>query len=360
MKNRKKWIAACRSLTVLTALLAVGAEAQELQKIRVGNGNKAMTAINLDFVIPEYLGYYKAEGITVENIPLGSQAALFAALEKKSLELSIATSDVQVPMAGNGAKLPSVDYFESTYPFKYGLAVKPGSAYTKITDLKGKRIGVRGVDEIPVGKAVFKVAGFNPETDLSWLTVGDGSAAGLALERGDIDGLFAFDIIFGTIEAAKIKLNYLPLPAGIPMIAGLYLTATPEMLREHRNWAVGFARAVAKAHIFIQENPEAASYIFCTLVPEALPKGLSIEEQVASIVTPIMKRMPLYSPYDKADKIGYIKRQEWVDQIKFSGFDGKLNDPSVFFTNELIDEINNFDVEKVKAEARNFKLPYKK
>ena len=63
--------------------------------------------------------------------------------------------------------------------------------------------------------------GIDPNKDVSWLAVGEGSTAGVALTRGDIDALGYFDSGFGTIENAGIKLRYLPRPSKVPMIGGL-------------------------------------------------------------------------------------------------------------------------------------------
>ena len=42
------------------------------------------------------------------------------------------------------------------------------------------------------------------------------------------------------------------------------------------------------------------------------------------------------------------------------GQSAQVPNVSQFFTNDLVDEINNFDPEKIRAQARAFKLPYKK
>jgi hypothetical protein len=39
------------------------------------------------------------------------------------------------------------------------------------------------------------------------------------------------------------------------------------------------------------------------------------------------------------------------------GLSDKIKDVNGLFTNELIGDINNFDQEKIKVEARDFKIP---
>jgi NitT/TauT family transport system substrate-binding protein len=354
--------ALCTALALLL-LTTPAAQAQEAtQKVRFGFGFNSISPIIIDILIPEYLGYYRAEGLSVDALALGSDAALFASIESKRIEFSIGTAAFQLPRLARGEKLPSIDFYESTYPFKFGMAVKATSPIKSFADLKGKRIGVIGFGNANyvVAQKVLQVAGLDPQKDVSWLAVGLGTVAGLALDRGDIDALFYDDTGFGQIEANGMPLAYLPLPPQVPQVGGLFLSASTELLQQHRAWAVGFGRGVSKAHVFIQENSEAAAYVFARMFPEALPKGKSLEDQVKAVMVPVVKRMPLYSSYDKTiEKWGYIKTAEWQDEIDLAGYHGKIQDMSAIFTDDLIDDINNFDVEAIKAEAHNFKLPYK-
>lgn len=355
-----------RSVLVAAGLLPiatrVGHAALPLQKLHFGFGTKAISPIIINILIPEALGYYREEGLTVEPIPLGSNAAVMGSLQIGRIEFGVATPAFEIPIVARGESLPIVDFYEYTYPFKWGLAVNPDSPVKKLTDLKGKRIGVSGLGETdyPVGQEVFRLAGIDPKKDLSWLAVGEGVTAGEALKRGDIDALFYFDTGFGAIEAAGIPLRYLPLPPNVPKVGGLYLATKRETLKNHRKWAVGLARGVAKASIFIRQNPEAASYLFIKMFPEAAPKGKDLQQQVKAIMVPVTKRLPLYRSYDKSvTKWGQISPAEWQEEVKFANAQSKIADPSIFYTNALIDEINRFDQNKIREQAKNFKLPWK-
>jgi NitT/TauT family transport system substrate-binding protein len=361
--TRRQTLGAGLAAALLPASLPPAAKAAEdLQKIRFGIATKAVSPIVINILIPEYLGYYRAEGLTVESFPLGSIIAAYTALVAGRVEFAVEVAESQLELAARGEKIRDIDFFEYTYPFKWAMAVKPGSPYHKLADLKGKRIGVSnlGTSDYPVGKLVLTLIGLDPNKDVSWLAVGEGVPAGVALQRGDIDALFYYDTGFGTIEAAGIPLVYLPLPASVPKVGGIYLATRPDYLRTHRATAVGFARAVAKAQVFIQTNPQAAAYVFTQMFPEAVPKGKSVQEQVKAIMVSVVKRLPLYASYDKSmHQWGTIKPSEWQAELKFAGLEGKIPDLSIFYTNDLIADINNFNAAKVKQEARAFKLPYK-
>lgn len=46
----------------------------------------------------------------------------------------------------------------------------------------------------------------------------------------------------------------------------------------------------------------------------------------------------------------------WKKYIEMVGLQGKV-DPTKFYTNELIDEVNDFDEPKLRAWARSLKVP---
>ena len=74
-------------------------------------------------------------------------------------------------------------FYQYTYPYKWDIAVKPGSPIKSYADLKGKKIGVSdfGGTEYPVTKNVLKALGLDPEKDVNWVSVGNGTPAGVAL-----------------------------------------------------------------------------------------------------------------------------------------------------------------------------------
>jgi NitT/TauT family transport system substrate-binding protein len=190
------------------------------------------------------------------------------------------------------------------------------------------------------------------------ITVGEGVVGGQALERHAVDALFSYDTQFGQVEAVGIKLAYVPLPPNVPDVGSLYLSARPETLKDHRNWAVGIGRGVAKAEVFIRENPRAAAYIFLKMFPEAAPRATTLDKQIAAIMVPIEKRNKFFSSYDPSvRKWGQLSAKEFEAEAEFLGLSNKIKDVSPLFTNSLINDINNFDVEKIREQAREFKIP---
>jgi NitT/TauT family transport system substrate-binding protein len=360
MKNTVRGMIVAGFAAAFLTGAAMQANAQELQKLKLGFGTKVVSPMVANILIPEYLGYYRDEGLTLEFFPLGPNSVVLEQIASERIDFATAVPSVQLPLVARGEKLPSVNFFEFTYPFKYGLAVSPTSKINSFADLKGKTVGVSsfGLTDFAVLKQIFKRNGIDPNKDLNVLAVGEGVPGGQALQRGAIDALFSYDTQFGQIEAVGIPLRYVSLPTNVPNVGGLYLTARPDTLKNHRKWAVGIGRAVAKAQVFIRENPRAAAYAFLQMFPEAAPKAASLDQQIKAIMVPIVKRSPFFSSYDKSvTKWGQLSAAEFKEEVDFMDFNDKIKDVSSLFTNDLIDEINTFDTEKIRKQAREFKIP---
>lgn len=358
---RRRGLLAGTAALALTLGLAAEARADDLTHVRFAFAQTAVSPIITNIVIPTYLGYYEEEGLEVEIVPMGTNPAVMANMEAGRVEFSVGVPTFQLPLVAGGEDLPAINFFEYAYPFKWDVAVRADSDIQELADLEGKIIGVSsfGTSDYPIGQIMVRRAGLDPDVDVEWLAVGAGTTAGQAVDSGEVDALLYWDTGFGAIEAAGIELRYLPRPEGLPMVGGLYLTATRAFLDEHPQTAIGFARAVAKAQAFAQENPEAAAYAFLQLYPEAASRAASLQEQVEALMVPIVKRQALYNHYDPSvPRWGYISPEEWEDEVAFNELEGQIEDPSIFYTNELIEAINDFDEEAVRQQARDFKLPY--
>jgi NitT/TauT family transport system substrate-binding protein len=353
--RRRDFLQAGGAAALGAALPWEAALGQSLRTLRWGLGVKTVGFIVINTLIGEELGYNKAEGFTLDARALGSNANVHVALERRDIELGVGTPSTLLPLIAKGEAPPIVYFYEYTYPYKWDVAVKPDSALKGYQDLKGKKIGVSdfGTTDFPVTKIVLKNLGMDPEKDVSWIAVGQGVPAGVALQRGNIDALAYYDTGFGAIEAAGIEMRYLPRPADVPNIGGFYVSCRRDFLQANRRLCVGFGRSVAKASEFVLANPEAAAKVFLKMYPEAAPKGKSEAEAVKAVLFSVNKRMPYYRHYDKSvRKLGYISESELRAEADFMN----LTMPSLgsIFTNELIDEINDFDAEKVRAEARGY------
>jgi NitT/TauT family transport system substrate-binding protein len=340
----------------LAAWLPALARAQGERTIRVGMGFKAMSPAVINLYIPETLGYARDAGLKIESAVLGSANNCMIALEKGDVDFAVISSSFILPLMEQKKMSSIVIFYEYTYPYKWDIAVRPDASYQSYADLKGKKIGVSnlGVSDYPVTRTVLSDIGIDPDADVEWIAVGEGATAGIALQRGDIDALGYFDTGFGAIENAGIELRYLPRPAKVPMIGGLFLGVRRDFLEANRDVCVAYGRTVAMASEYLLENPAAGAAAFLEMFPETAPRGASPQEAVDKTVTAIARRIPLYRPPYPDSQMGQIFESEFELEAEMLGI--QIDDFKPLYTNELIAEINDFDREAVIRAAREAKI----
>ncbi|WP_315784015.1 MULTISPECIES: ABC transporter substrate-binding protein [unclassified Bradyrhizobium] len=355
MVSRRSFLKGSAGAALLMSSAPAGLMAADAKKLRFGVGLKALNATVINCVIGEALGYNAQEGFSLDVQALGTNANVQVATDRGTVAIGVGVPSTALPLLAKGEWSGAKMFYQYTYPYKWDIAVPPGSALKSYTDLKGKKIGVSdfGATEYPVTKNVLKALGLDPEKDVSFVAVGNGTPAGVALQRGVIDALAYFDTGFGQIEAAGIELAYLPRPTTIPMVGGQFLMAMPVTFEKERDLLIGFGRSVCKASQFLIANPAAGARAFLKLYPETAPRGASEDEAVKAVLQSISRRIKLYTPPYADTKMGAINEQEFRTEAAMNGLD--IKDYNALYTNELIETINNFDAVKVKAEAAAYK-----
>ena len=83
--------------------------------------------------------------------------------------------------------------------------------------------------------------------------------------------------------------------------------------------------------------------------------------QVKAIAPSIAKRAILYSPFDKSvTKWGYMRMQEWEEELKFGNFKLTKDQIAHLVDNSLINQIDDYNKDAIRKQAKEFPLPYKK
>jgi NitT/TauT family transport system substrate-binding protein len=353
--SRREWLLASSAFAAALAIGSRTARAADLKTVRFGIGQKAMAPNVINCVIGEVLGYNKEENFTLKPQALGGNSNVQVAVERGDVDIGVGVPSFGLPLLAKGEWGSAINFYQYTYPYKWDIVVKPGSAIKSYQDLKGKKIGVSdfGGTEYPVTRNVLKSMGIDPDGDVKWVAVGNGVPAGVALDRGAIDALAYYDTGFGQIEAAGIAMQFLPRPQKLPMVGGQFLMAKKTMLKDNRDLLIGYGRSVCKASQFLLADPAAGAKAFLEMYPETAPRGSSTEDAVKAILAAVGRRIRLYqSPYPNT-KMGFINVQEFKTEAELNQL--RISDYSTFYTNELIDPINNFDLKKIQAQAASYK-----
>ena len=98
-RSIRTWLAGAATGLVMVS----GATAQELQKLKLGFGTKIVSPMIANILIPEYLGYYKEEGLTLEFFPLGPNTVVMEQIASKRIrtkEIIIIDLDITTRIFG--------------------------------------------------------------------------------------------------------------------------------------------------------------------------------------------------------------------------------------------------------------------
>ncbi len=337
------------------AILPGESLAGELRRLRLGAGSSVLSPILAHSTVGQALGYYEQEGIDLEMVLAQGSAAGMRQLFTRQVDVSSATPGFLMKSAltiGN-PEVITIGTFVNRIHWR--VAVNPDSPLRTIAGLRGKRIGALSVaDSSYLGiRAMLQEVGINPDTEATLAITGFGAPSAIALREGRIDAFAAYDGPFAGLENLGFRFRYLPLTPGAEKLFGPGYAARRDFLADNRALAARFLRAVYKGVVFTVHNPEAAVRIHAALYPESRPKGKAEDEAVREMVRVVEARMDKWRVDDMpVKKFGYGYKDRWEAYARFEGIVDKVGDVTHFYTNDLIDEANNFRQDDVIRQAR--------
>jgi NitT/TauT family transport system substrate-binding protein len=306
------------------------------------------------------LGYYKEEGLDIEVLNMSSSSQALQAVATGSADFSALSPPTLLPVYATTPSLNIISAYVWLRQAHWQVTVKPDSPITSVADLKGKRIGIRNPGDTGFfgAKAMFRELGFDPAKDAEWISVGAGGPAGQALYGDRIDALAIWDGELARVELAGFPLRYLSNTPGMQNLFGSALCVGRSALQANRDRFVRVFRANAKSTVFTYANPELAVRMHWQLYPEGKPKGKSEEEAMreALYILKVRKDKWFAAPWQADKRMGASTAEEWQAQVRFVELQDKIQDVAPLFTNDLLDEINDFDRAVIEEQARTIRL----
>jgi NitT/TauT family transport system substrate-binding protein len=246
------------------------------------------------------------------------------------------------------------------------VVVKPGSPIKSVADLAGKRIGVRsqGDTGIVVTKLMLAELGLKDDK-CEYIAVGDGAPAGAAIDNDRVDAMVAFDTATARVELVGTKLRYIALTPKFSQVGSGWICVPRKLLKEERKSLVALFRGIAKSTVFSNANLDAGIDAHWAVYPESKPKGRTEDEarKELAFIMKDRKNSWMRRPDDPDQRIGASNLAEWKANIEMTVETSKnpklaeeIGDPNRLFSNELIDEVNDFDKQAIVDMARSIKL----
>lgn len=336
-----------------------------LKPLVVGIPSPAVTVFSANYAVGQYLGCYQRYGYKFSTQVTTNPAQLVAALHRGSVQIGVPGSDQYLNMVNtinqSGGGLPLTAFYETDYPFKYGLAVKPGSDITSLSQLAGKKIGVDVLSDSssPILKSLLSANGVDP-SKVTILATGVGAASGQALQSGKVDALFYYDVGFGTILQSGIKLQFMTINGQPPYmdVSGVLAVMPQSIYKSDPNMAKAYARCTTEGDIFVRANPAAAAYIMLQMYPSLGKPGESLEQQISALVLPLTLREKLLHSSDPSVNYGVMNADELKNDLTvILGKSADAMPVADMFTNDQIPTLTDAQIAAVQKTATDFKIP---
>ena len=311
------------------------------------------------------LNFYKPNGADVEYVNMSSMTQALQSLQSGHVDFGPAVPGILLPAMARDPSLDLVSVYKWLPRNANVIVVKPGSPIKTAADLAGKKIGVRSQGDagIVISKLMLAELGLKDDK-CEYIAIGDGAPAGAAIDNDRVDAMVAFDTAAARIELIGTKLRYVPLTPKFAQVGSGWLCVPRKLLKTERKSLVALFRGMAKSTIFANANLDAAIDLHWAVYPESRPKGRSEDEarKELAFILKDRKNSWMRRPEDPDQRMGASSLAEWTANIAMAAESSKnprlaqeLGDPNRLFTNELIDEINDFDKQAVVRMAREFK-----
>ena len=341
-------------------VIAAGSFATQAQTpIRVGFCAKTMTpAAAAAFAVATKMGWFAKDGIKVDLVPIAGSGDCVKAVATRDVLFSIPSVEPLAVIRTQGVK--AKNFYTAYQGNIYGFAVPDDSPVKSAADLRGKKIGLisMGSAGLIVARALVQAEGMNPDKDVSIVVAGEGAQTAALLRNKQIDALSQFDTQYALIENAGIKMRLLPRPE-IEKFPSNGFVALEETLATRRKDAIAVTKGYAMGTVFAIANPEAAVRMFWEVYPQSKAVGkdeaTALKDDLNTLAARVRNWRLEAGGAKKWGESVATNYQAYLDWLLKAGVLKEKASAADLITNDLIDEINSFDVAAVQKQAKEWK-----
>jgi NitT/TauT family transport system substrate-binding protein len=305
--------------------------------------------------VAQELGYMKDEGIDLDLQVANGNSAVVQQLAAGNAQMGVILAPNTLLGFAEGVKYKA--FYDFLTRNTFDVKTLPDSPINKLADLKGKNLGTidltRG--DLPLLRAQLQNAGLNPARDVTFVALGPAmSVHALALKEGKVQALNISWNNTVSVEAAGGKLKCITCDSEELQLASETTVATDTVFRQDRRYVVGLGRAMAKATLFAATNPDAAIAIMKKVAPQEQTDPAFTKTFFDAALVIMKPRQP--GKYGLHDVGGWDRLQNFMS-VPTEGATGMTTkvDVKQLVTNELVDQMNRFDAEAVRKQARAYK-----
>ena len=241
------------AIAMLWLLPSYGADAQTLEKVRLGVSDVSFTF--LSHLIAKDTGIFQRRGLQVEVIFIGGPVGT-AALAAGELDYS-ASTDSGIPAAVQGVPIKAVLFAMKGPPFY--LISQPG--LKKINELVGKKVGLSRLGTSPhyASRRIFKKFGVDSEK-ITYIQAGTNMNRVVALTSGSLDASML------SLPTARVMIDKgfteLASPRDIGLVPHAGLIARSALIEKNREQVKKMIASLVEAMEYMANNkPKVTDYI---------------------------------------------------------------------------------------------------
>lgn len=343
-------------LSAFVLLAASQAGAQTL--VKVGFCARTVSAAAAPFAIASKFGWFAEKGIKVQLVPLPGSTDCVKLVATGEIAFSIPSIEPVAIIRKQGVRI--VNFYTAYQGNIYGMAVPTDSPIKKLSDLKGKTIGVTSMASggVLTARALVAEQGLDPAKDVRIVVAGEGAQTAALLRTNQVDAISQFDTQYTLVENAGMGLRYLDVGA-LASYPSNGFVATEDTLSAHRDWAVGLGQGYAKGTVFALANPEAAVRILYEVFPFTRATGKDEATAIADDIKTLNARGKNWrleaGRVHQWGENNIDNYQQYLDFLLRWDVLKEKSDAKELVTNALIPDINAFDAAAVSAQAKAYK-----
>lgn len=304
--------------------------------------------------VAQEMGYFGDLGVDVKlepGPPGGTAVVQF---------VSVGKADMGFPapgILGNSieAKMGLVSIFGTGYLDLFNIAFRKGEGMTDLKGLEGKTVLLGSAAWQSIADPMLRAVGVDV-SKVKYVEAGYPNWTA-ALASGEGDACLAWEGLRALLEKNNQNFDYWMGMRGSPLPSNSQVVRRADVEDPDRKaFLQKYVKGLAMGHEFAEQNPRAATDIVFRTLP-ATKQGFGPRagtESLMQIHRTFKGDMSKRAGWGEHDIAGF---QKFFDIQKEIGLLSTDIDAANFVLNDFIADGNDFDKEKVRADAMNYKLP---
>jgi len=359
----RRWLRPLGAAGAIIAGLAVAtapAAAQSPRKVILGVPS-AVSISTAPLVMPTEMGFFKEAGLELEIVVLSGDGTMIPQLANGGLTFAWSGPETLITARQPGKDyLPIKLFYNHHRTYIYEIVVPEGSAIKTVSDLRGQKLGIGAFTwgAVLITRTILKENGLEPGKDVEFVAVGVGAPAFQAFTSGQINALNLYDTMHATMESRGAKIRRLPLPERYADLPTNGFAAHADAFQKDRALLVSFGKAMAMGTVACKANVKACVQAVWKRYPQIRPTSGNEETNLTVQATILEQRLDkmLRFPAGVPARYGEFPREVWEAYTNILFEAGQIAtkdvDYDTMYTNDLVADMNTFDVEKVRQQAR--------